>query len=102
MGGLAELAVTLGALLTESADERGWRTLPARIAIARGQVPAGEQRLRIPTARGIETLMVNLADRHAVISVRLLGGRVFAVPVPRDTRRADKAGSTPAIVHALW
>ena len=101
-GGLAELAVTLGALLTESADERGWRTLPARIAIARGRVPAGAQRLRIPTARGAETLVVSLAGRHAVISVRLLGGRVFAVPVQRDTRRAGKAGSTPPIMHALW
>ncbi|MEQ1882471.1 MAG: hypothetical protein ABL878_16045 [Burkholderiales bacterium] len=101
-GGLSELAVTLGALLTESADERGWRTLPAHIAIARGRVPSGQQRLRIPTARGMETVEVNLAGPHAVVSLRLLGGRVFAVPAAQDAGRTARIESTPLITHALW
>jgi uncharacterized protein len=101
-GGLAELAVTLGALLTESADERGWRTLPARIAIARGRVPTGQQRLRVPTARAMETVAVNLAGSHAVVSLRVLGGRVFAVPRQPDAHSAGRARSTPLIAHALW
>ncbi len=35
--GLAALAVTLGSVATESADERTWRTLPSEIGIARGR-----------------------------------------------------------------
>jgi uncharacterized protein len=101
-GGLSELAVTLGALLTESADERGWRTLPARIAIARGRVPIGQQRLNVATATGMDTVMLNLAGSHAVVSLRLLGGRLFAVPRPPDSRSAGRPGSTPPIVQALW
>lgn len=99
--GLSELAVTLGGLLTESADERGWRTLPARIAIARGRVASGKQQLRFRTARGIDSVEVNLAGTHAVVSVRVLGGRVFILPTG-STTKSREARSTFSFAQALW
>ncbi|MFN0039703.1 MAG: COG3014 family protein [Burkholderiales bacterium] len=99
--GLAELAVALGGLLTESADERGWRTLPAQISIARGRVTMGKQRLRIRTASGVDSVEVDLTGAHAVVSIRVLGGRVFMLP-PSDETKIREARSTFSFAQALW
>src|SRR5258708_23364148 len=40
--GLVGLAIAIGSIVTESADERDWRSLPAQIAIARVRIPSGQ------------------------------------------------------------
>ncbi len=49
--GLIGLALAIGSMVTESADERGWRSLPAQIAIARARIPAGQHTMGFSATR---------------------------------------------------
>lgn len=80
--GLAGLAVMLGSLLTESADERTWRTLPAQIAVARARVPTGTEYLEVQTSSGTHRIAVAAKGSHQVIVLRSLRGRLFTLPPP--------------------
>ena len=75
--GLAALAVTIGSVATESADERTWRTLPSEIAIARARIPPGPHTITLHTGEGVRSLQVNVAGHHAVVGLRLLHGQLF-------------------------
>ena len=77
--GLGLLAVTLGALLTESADERGWRTLPALVSAARGRMPRGAHQVTLNTPNGARTFPLQVQGRHMVVAVRLLAGNLFVL-----------------------
>jgi hypothetical protein len=75
--GLAAIAVSIGSVVTESADERSWRTLPARIAIARGKLPPGTHMITLGTPAGPRSVQVNISGRYTFISLRLIRGRLF-------------------------
>lgn len=77
---LALLALQIGGMVVEQADERGWRTLPAQVAVARGRLPRGEHTLDIRSDSGSTSIKVNLSGRHALVSVRLLRGQAFSTP----------------------
>lgn len=83
--GLASLALAIGAIVTESADERGWRSLPAQIAIARARIPAGTHMMAF--GPGAANIGFSVSGRYAVVGVRFLGGNAFAmVPVSSGER----------------
>ena len=111
--GLAALAVTAVAIVTESADERTWRSLPDRIAIARGKFPPGAHTVTVPTPEGTQSFPVNVSGRHAVVGLRLLqrtmyvqapigpaGAPPLAVPPP-PAGPSTESGSTTASPAAL-
>lgn len=75
--GLVGLAMALGSIVTESADERGWRALPAQIAIARVRIPSGEHTITLQTPEGLRSTQLNLAGRYAVVGLRLLRHTLF-------------------------
>ena len=75
--GLVGLAVAIGSLVTESADERGWRTLPEQIAIARARIPSGTHTITLQTPEGVRNVQLNLAGRYAVVGLRLLRRELF-------------------------
>jgi uncharacterized protein len=77
--GLSMIAVTLGALLTESADERGWRTLPAAISVARGSLPRGTHQISLNMPGGSRTFPLVLEGGHMVVAIRLLSGNLFVL-----------------------
>jgi hypothetical protein len=79
--GLVGLAVALGSIVTESADERGWRTLPAQIAIARARIPSGEHTISLQTPEGVRSTQLHLAGRYAVVGLRLLRQTLFVQAV---------------------
>jgi hypothetical protein len=79
---LAGLAVTIGTVVTESADERGWRSLPGQIAIARMRIPSGEHTLGFGASPVGRDLRFSVSGRYAVISLRLLGSAAFLIPSP--------------------
>lgn len=94
--GLAALAVALGSIVTESADERSWRLLPAQIAIARARIPSGEHTLGFGASPGGRDLRFSVHGRYAVVGLRFLGGSTFATeptggsagkPGPQAARR---------------
>ena len=80
--GLAALAMAIGSMVTESADERGWRSLPAQIAIARARIPAGEHTIGFGATPGAQGIRFGVSGRYAVIGLRLLGGATFAIVPP--------------------
>jgi hypothetical protein len=75
--GLAALAMTIGSVVTESADERTWRTLPSEIAIARGRLAPGRHTITLQTPEGVRSVQLNLAGRYAVVGLRLLRRELF-------------------------
>lgn len=77
---LAAFAVAIGSILTESADERGWRTLPAQIAVARALIPSGSSVVEIDTPTGMRRAQISVAGRYGVIGLRFLEGRMFVIP----------------------
>ncbi len=99
--GIAAIAIAAGAILTEKADERTWRTLPAEISIARARVPSGVHTVTLQTPEGARSARLNLSGRYAVVDLRLLRNQLFVSafsargapetlepkPQPRETSR---------------
>jgi hypothetical protein len=91
--GLAALAVAIGSIVTESADERGWRLLPAQIAIARARIPSGEHTLGFGATPGGSDIRFSVSGRYAMIALRFLGAGTFAiVPTAGTTASSDAQG----------
>lgn len=80
--GLAALAMAIGSMVTESADERGWRSLPAQIAIARARIPSGEHTIGFGATPGGQGIGFGVSGRYAVVGLRFLGGATFAILPP--------------------
>ncbi|MBC8007957.1 MAG: hypothetical protein H7X76_07920, partial [Prolixibacteraceae bacterium] len=81
--GLAAFAMAIGSIVTESADERGWRTLPAQIAIARARIPSGEHSIGFGASPGGRDIRFSVSGRYAVIGLRFLGGATFVIAPPQ-------------------
>ena len=77
---IAALAMTIGSVVTESADERTWRTLPSEIGIARGRLPAGTHTITLQTPEGVRNVQLNLSGRYIVVDLRLLRRQLFVQP----------------------
>ena len=99
--GLIGLAMALGSVVTESADERGWRALPSQIAIARARIPSGEHAITLQTPEGIRSTQVNLAGRYAVVGLRLLRQTLFVQAAQgaglADGQHSSKDQAEPAM-----
>ena len=97
--GMVALAVLLGSVVTESADERTWRTLPSEIAIARGRIPPGVHTITLQTPDGVRSVRLNVTGRYAVVDLRLLGHQVFVqspeAAVRGGGRQPADAGAAP-------
>jgi uncharacterized protein len=78
---IAALAVAIGGVVTESADERTWRTLPSEIGIARARISPGLHTISLRTPEGERSIQLNLSGRYAVVGLRLLRGQLFVMPV---------------------
>lgn len=99
-GPLAGLLTAVATNVSESADERGWRSLPAQITIARATLPQGKHRLSITGSHGqhLET-EITIGSRHAIVPVRMLGSSVYlsqgVVPASEATTLAENAPPPP-------
>ncbi|HVY04441.1 MAG TPA: hypothetical protein VHB46_00565 [Burkholderiales bacterium] len=94
--GLVGLALAIGSIVTESADERGWRSLPAQIAIARARIPSGTHTLGLGAAPGARSISFTVSGRYAVVGLRMLGNATYAmVPQPAGSTQAEVT-SVPA------
>jgi hypothetical protein len=90
--GIAGLVLAIGAIVTESADERGWRSLPAQIAIARARIPSGEHTIGFGATPGGQDIHFTASGRYAVIGLRFLGGTTFAI-IPPAAAPPEKPGT---------
>jgi hypothetical protein len=94
--GLAAVALMIGSVATEQADERGWRSLPAHIYLARGKLPRGRRVLSLATPRGERRVEVDLSGRHALIALRFLQGGLFAMLPQTPAAGGDDSTHTAA------
>ncbi len=98
--GLAALAFAIGSIITESADERGWRSLPAQIAIARARIPSGEHTITLQTPESVRSVQLNLVGRYTVVGLRLLQGELFVqspeAVAPGGGQQSTDARAAPA------
>jgi hypothetical protein len=96
---IAALAVAIGGAVTESADERTWRTLPSEIGIARARISSGVHTISLQTPEGGRSVQLNLSGRYAVVGLRLLRGQLFVMPVEAPSggggRQPGNAGTPP-------
>jgi hypothetical protein len=70
---IAGIALNVVNVITESADERTWRTLPSTISIARTTLPSGKHEVTV----GGSKQSLDLQGSHAVVVTRLLGNQVY-------------------------
>lgn len=100
---IAGLLVTIAAVATESADERVWRTLPSHILIGRATLSQGKYMIGISGPFGTKTETIEVAGRHAVIPLRLMGGSLYATQPqypPQLLAAADHVAVEPAAITA--
>ena len=76
-GKLAGLVVGAASVATEQADERSWRTLPARLSIARAILPVGEQTIEFRTGRGTYRGTVVVGGKVNIVPIRIVGDFVY-------------------------
>ena len=82
--GVAAAVAIIGSVLTEKADERCWRMLPAQIAVARASVPPGRHKLAVDSGGSRHEFDVNVAGRYALVSIRMLGAEAYIAATPPD------------------
>ncbi len=75
---LAGIALNVMNVITESADERSWRTLPSLISIARFTLPVGKHTFSVMNSNGITSSeSINIDGSHALVAVRTLGDQTY-------------------------
>ncbi|MDR1229111.1 MAG: hypothetical protein LBK55_08890 [Azoarcus sp.] len=74
---LAGLGATVATVATEQADERSWRTLPARLSVARAILPTGEQEIEFRTHNGTYRGKIKVEDTMTIVPIRLSGNFVY-------------------------
>jgi hypothetical protein len=86
--GLAGALAVIGAVLTEQADERSWRTLPASISVARVTVHPGAHTLAVDAGSARHQFEVNVQGRYALVCIRILGSQAYLVSPSAAQRKA--------------
>jgi len=91
LGGLAAGALTVA---TERADTRAWRTLPAKVSIARAILPVGEQTVEIKSEYGTYIGTINVDSKMSIVPIRLVNG--YAYIGQKEARGNFSAAQLPA------
>lgn len=102
-GAVLGLVAAVASVVTEQSDERAWRTLPDKLAIARAVLPKGRHTLEFNTPAGTHRAEVEVANRMTIVPIRLTGGAIFvgqpAGQLPEADLPPDQA-ATPAPAKA--
>ena len=75
---MAGLVLGLASAVVEGADTRTWRTLPDQTQVVRLRLASGEHQLSLPTSLGGAQVKVKIDRPYQVVSLRVVGNRVFA------------------------
>ena len=95
--GVAGTVVLIGSVLTERADERAWRTLPAEIRLARFRLEYGVHDVDIAVGSHNHRFSITVDGPFAVMSVRQVGSAAYMSMSPglsgeaRDTAAIENA-----------
>ena len=94
--GLLSLATRIASVVTEQADERSWRSLPALIGIARLSLPYGTHTLQLAGAKH----EIVVGGRHALVTIKDLNGYITVAQSPPPAAGEIAASAPPAPVEA--
>jgi len=72
---IAGIALNVANVVTESADERTWRTLPANISAARAIIPSGSHEIVLPGLSTKQT--IDIKGSHALVVARQVGNQLY-------------------------
>ena len=75
---MAGLVVGIASTVLEGADTRTWRTLPNETQVARVRLKQGEHHVSLPSSLGGTQVTVKVDRPYQVVSLRVVGNRVFA------------------------
>jgi hypothetical protein len=92
LGGYTTAAVSVA---SEQADERAWRSLPARLSIARAVLPEGEQTIEFRTARGTYSGTITVGGKINIVPIRIVGDFVYV-------GQQEAKGSFTELPSAQW
>lgn len=68
--GFGGLAMMVANFVTESADERMWRSLPGQVAIGRAQLPPGRHVAELVTIHGPRRVEFEVQGPHSIVTIR--------------------------------
>jgi hypothetical protein len=92
-GALLSVAVAVGSVITEQADDRIWRMLPGRVYIARGYLPVGEHQVQID-GRPLGA-PVRIEGQYAVVPLRIYEEQVIVGEISRFGQLPEIAAAPP-------
>lgn len=81
-GAMLSVAASVAAVVSEHADERTWRTLPAFYSVGRAVLPPGAHTLAIDMPNGREVRDIQLSGSHAVVVLRSSGNSLYLAQTP--------------------
>lgn len=100
-GAFLSLATTVAAVVTEQADERAWRTLPAFFSVGRASLPAGTHKVTIQTISGLQTREIQLSGPHAVVALRVADNSIYLAQTPYTPAPLAATSSVPSVSKAV-
>ena len=77
-GSIISMATTIAVVVSEQADERTWRTLPAFYSVARVSLAEGSHTFTV----GGEERKVDLSGPYALVDLRTSGGSLYLAQTP--------------------
>ena len=83
-GVLLSAASSVTSVVSEKADERTWRTLPAFYSIGRTVIAPGAHTVAIDTPNGRVVKNINVSGSHAVVVLRSLGNSLYLAQPPSE------------------
>lgn len=96
-GAAAGLIAGIASVVTEQADERAWRTLPERLAVARAILPRGVVPIEFQSGAGTYKTEIIVGKKVTVIPIRLANGAVY-VGQPQVEAYASQFADEPVAV----
>lgn len=99
-GALLSIAAGVAAVVTEKADERTWRTLPAYYAVGRANLTPGVHKLTLGTAQGPQTREIKISGSHAVVMVRGSGSAVYLAQTPYTAPAVIEVAKPEPVIKA--
>jgi hypothetical protein len=96
-GSLLSIAAKVGAVVSEVADERTWRTLPGFFSVARAKLPVGTHTVSLQTPTGVQSQQIQVSGSYAVVSLRTFGPSFYLAQTPYDAAQAGLALATPDV-----
>ncbi|MBX9849976.1 MAG: hypothetical protein K2X64_11825 [Rhodocyclaceae bacterium] len=81
-GAVLSIGASVAAVVSEKADERSWRSLPAFYSVGRVVLTPGTHTLTLNTTGGTLTREIQVSGKHAVVVVRGTGNSLYLAQTP--------------------